>query len=201
MAEKSSGGRSKKSERKRYYTFIVYPESAPADWRDRIDDYHLPWAASPLHELDVNPDGTPKKPHWHVMLAFDSLKTNEQANEVAKVTNGTFAQPLHGSPRSMVRYFVHMDNPEKAQYKWEQIECHGGIDIDEYKRTSVQSDMDILKAMIQHIIDTDILEYEDLVTYAMMNEPDWFESLAMHSTYFINAFIKSRRHRREGKTD
>ena len=196
MGEKSRG---KKAERTRYYTFIVYPESAPENWREILDNYHLQWAASPLHDQDINADGTPKKPHWHVLLAFDSLKTWEQANEIAAGTRGTITQPLQGSPRSMIRYFAHMDNPEKAQYPWEGIEVHGGMDIADYKRTSTAADMDLLKAMIQYIEDADVVEYEDLVIYAMENEPDWFEALALRSTYFINAFIKSRRHRREAQ--
>lgn len=194
MGEKKSRA---KSERTRYYTFIVYPDSAPQNWREQLDDFHLQWAASPLHDSDINADGSPKKPHWHVMLCFDSLKTWEQANEIAACTKGTIVQPLQGSPRSMIRYFVHMDNPDKAQYAWDQIDVHGGMDIAEYKRTSTASDMDLLKAMIQFIVDNDIIEYEDLVVHAMLNEPDWFEALALRSTYFINAFIKSRRHRRE----
>lgn len=192
-----AGKSSKKAERTRYYTFIVYPESAPQDWREKLDGYHLQWAASPIHDQDTNADGSPKKPHYHVMLAFDSLKTWEQANEIAACTKGTVTQPLQGSPRSMIRYFVHMDNPDKAQYNWDEIEVHGGMDIADYKRTSTASDMDQLKQIIQYVIDNDVLEYEDLVIYAMYNEPDWFESLALRSTYFVNAFIKSRRGRRE----
>ena len=190
---------SKKADRTRYYTWIVYPDSAPEGWKNLVDEYHLPWACSPLHENDVNPDGTPKKPHWHCMLCFDSLKTREQAEEITSCTRGTIAQPLHGTPRTMIRYFAHLDNPDKAQYRFEDIEKHGGLDISEYKHTSTASDMDLLKAMIAYIVDADVTEYEDLVLYAMHNEPDWFEALALRSTYFINAFIKSRRHRREAE--
>src|SRR5699024_11179639 len=58
--------RKDKDERTRNWTFVVYPESAPEDWREIIDDLHVPWIESPLHDKDVNPDGEIKKPHWHV---------------------------------------------------------------------------------------------------------------------------------------
>ncbi|WP_225354628.1 Rep family protein, partial [Ligilactobacillus murinus] len=58
----------KKDDRARTWTFIVYPESAPENWRDLLDEYHVPWVESPLHDKDINPDGTVKKAHWHVIL-------------------------------------------------------------------------------------------------------------------------------------
>ena len=45
--------------RARNWSLVVYPESAPG--RDILDDYHIPWVESPLHDKDVNPDGEIKK--------------------------------------------------------------------------------------------------------------------------------------------
>ena len=51
---------SKKDDRARTWTFIVYPESAPQNWRELLDECHVSWVESPLHDKDVNPDGTVK---------------------------------------------------------------------------------------------------------------------------------------------
>lgn len=61
--EKSSGSSppEAKETRTRSWTFVLYDDSAPKDWRDRLDEYHIPWAESPLHDQDENADGTPKK--------------------------------------------------------------------------------------------------------------------------------------------
>lgn len=187
---------SKKSTRSRYYTFVAYPESAPKNWESILDEHHVAWARSPLHDKDVNPDGTPKKPHWHVMIAYDSLKTPEQANQLSADVNATVAQIVE-SPRALVRYFAHMDNPDKAQYDKRDIACHGGFDLEDMLKTSNQTKYDVLKEMLAYVVDADIVEYEDLVIYAMYNEPSWFEALADNCTYMVNAFIKSRRNRRE----
>ena len=45
-------------------------ESAPENWRDVLDRFHLQWACSPLHDRDVNATGEPKKAHWHILLSF-----------------------------------------------------------------------------------------------------------------------------------
>ena len=173
----------------------MYPESAPDGWRDTIDAFHVSWAVSPLHDKDVNADGSPKKPHWHVMVSFESLKTTDQCNEISAAVHGTVSQFVQ-SPRAMVRYFAHMDNPDKAQYDKRDIECHGGFDLEDMLMTSNQTKYDALKEMIQYCIEADVTEYEDLLVYAMNNEPAWFEALADSCTYTMSAFLKSRRHRR-----
>ena len=39
---------------------ILYADSAPADWQDRIADLHMMALVSPLHDSDVQADGSPK---------------------------------------------------------------------------------------------------------------------------------------------
>lgn len=187
---------SKKSSRTRYFTFIIYPESVVEGWTDIIDSFHVSWAQSPLHDKDINADGSTKKTHWHIMISFDSLKTNEQAQEIANSVGGTVVQQVH-SPRALVRYFAHMDNPEKAQYNKADIISHGGLDLEDLLKTSNQTRLELLKQMLEYVVDNDVTEYEDLVIYAMYNNSEWFEVLAESGTYFVNAFIKSRRHRKE----
>lgn len=46
--------------KKRNWAFIVYPESAPADWKERLQAKGLQCAISPLHDKDLNPDNTLK---------------------------------------------------------------------------------------------------------------------------------------------
>ena len=61
-AEESEEVRERKPDvRARAWTFIVYPESAPENWRDVLDRFHLQWACSPLHDRDVNATGEPKR--------------------------------------------------------------------------------------------------------------------------------------------
>lgn len=59
----------------RYWWFVLYPESAREDWRDWLQSTGLPFAISPLHDKDKNPDGTDKKPHHHIIIAFNGPTT------------------------------------------------------------------------------------------------------------------------------
>ena len=61
------------SDRTRNWMIVVYPDSAPKNWREYLDETHIEWVESPLHEWDVNPTGEVKKPHWHVLLMFGGV--------------------------------------------------------------------------------------------------------------------------------
>ena len=104
-----------KNIKKRNWAFVLYPESAPADWREQLQKTGLQCAISPLHDKDMNPDNTPKKPHYHVILTYSGPTSY---NVVKALTDG-FNQPIPQAleqVRGYYRYLTHKDNPEKAQY-------------------------------------------------------------------------------------
>ena len=71
-----------KETRTRTWTFVIYPESAPLNWRDKLDGLHIEWVESPLHDKDLNASGEAKKPHIHILLLFGGVKSYEQVKEI-----------------------------------------------------------------------------------------------------------------------
>lgn len=179
----------KKDTRARVWTFIVYPESAPESWRDVLDSQHVAWVESPLHDKDINPDGTLKKPHWHIIFFFDNKKSYEQILEITQSVNATIPQKVP-SPKGLVRYLVHMDNPEKYQYKRADILCHSGADIDPYFELSLSSKNEILYDIYQFILDSEIDNYADFIKYCLENhELDWLDVVSHKNTISVRALI------------
>ena len=178
--------------RTRSWTFIVYPDSAPENWREIIDSEHIEWVESPLHDKDTNADGTPKKPHWHVLVMYESVKDYHQVKELTDKLHTPAPQKCNGA-KGLVRYMAHLDNPEKYQYNKSDIVGHGGADVGELLRPSASESLAIQGEMIDFIIKYDVVEYIDLVTYARYNRPDWFEELTCRS-FNVVQIIKSRRH-------
>lgn len=174
--------------RTRNWALIVYPESAPENWRDILDNLHIPWIASPLHDKDVNPDGSKKKPHWHVILTFENVKAYHQIKEIADQLNSPIPQACE-SLRGYIRYLVHTDNPEKFQYSKADIENHGVADIEKYFQNTA-SIRTILKALTRYISDEEVTNYADLIEYAMAKGDDWFDVASSHTIYF-GALLKS----------
>lgn len=179
--------------RTRNWSFIAYPDSAPEDWKSIIKALHIPCCISPLHDKDLNPTGEEKKPHWHIFLVFDSVKTYDQALEITKLVNGTIPQPVQ-SPVGLVRYFIHKDNPEKHQYKFSDIEVYNGFDVSKYDTYS-EAELDSIFKEITEVVDANcIYEISDLWEYCRDNNPDWLR-LLRKNTIFFNSYVSSRRHK------
>lgn len=183
-----------KDTRTRNWTCVVYPESAPERWREMLDDLHIEWVESPLHEFDANADGEVKKPHWHVLLMFGGVKSYEQVLEVTDFLNCPAPQRCHNA-KAMVRYMAHLDNPDKFQYKISDIVAHGGVDLAELLRPSSSERYSLIRDMCCYIRDNHITEFKDLMDYAMENHFDtWFPALCDNCSFVIQQYIKSERH-------
>lgn len=178
--------------RGRNFEFIVYPESAPNDWIQYLDDLHITWVRSPLHDQDVNEEtGELKKAHWHCVLAFAGKKSEQQIKEISeRIGNAPWRKV--SSMRGMIRYLIHADDPYKAQYKMSEIDCHGGFDISDFFNISRSQRYEIISEMIDFINENDIHTFRDLMEYARFaHHDDWFRSLCDDSAYIISMYIKN----------
>lgn len=186
--------------KKRNWAFVVYPESAPADWRERLQKSGLQCAISPLHDQDTNPDGEPKKPHYHVILVYGSPTTY---NNVKALTNGqlgqTVPQPLE-QVRGYYRYLTHADNPEKAQYSAGDIQLINGFDIRDFVEMTKSEVSKYCRELLTFIRDNDIMEYADLLDILLDGgeaTADLFDVASSH-TLFLTKYIASRRYKATG---
>lgn len=184
-----------KDTRSKNWTIVQYDDSSPADWRDIINDMHIEWIESPIHDKDLNADGEVKKSHRHIMLMFGSLKSYDQVRELADKLNCPSPQKCHNS-KAMVRYMAHLDNPEKAQYDIAEIRGYGGVDISELLRPSASERYNIIRDMMNFVRAENITEFQDLMDFAMTNKFDeWFPLLCDNSSIVMINYIKSVRHR------
>lgn len=186
MAEK------KENTKKRNWTFVLYPESAPQDWFERLKLSGLMSAISPLHDKDVNPTGEKKKAHYHVLLVYSGPTTY---NAVAKFTaslNATIPQPLE-SLRGMYRYFTHKDNPEKYQYEESEIVTVNGFNIADLVELTKSEVNELKKNILKLVREVNITEYSDLVDFLVDNEMTSEYDVAINNTFFFHTYITSRR--------
>lgn len=170
----------------------MYPESAPDNWREIISEYAAPFAVSPLHDQDVNPDGEPKKPHWHITLAHQSKKSYEQVCELTARLNATIPQKVANMVGN-IRYMIHKDNPEKAQYDKQDIITGCGFDIENYLSRTKTESRQIMREIYAFIRESNINEFCDLMDYAFDNEPEWFDYLVDGHSIMLAALFQSRR--------
>ena len=186
--------------KKRNWTFVLYPESAPSDWREILKISGLMAAVSPLHDKDTNPTGEPKKPHYHVLLVYSGPTTY---NAVAKFTaslNATVPQALE-SVRGMYRYFSHKDNPEKYQYDENEVITLNGFNITDMIELT-RSEVNELKAKVLKLIrEVGITEYAGLIDFLLDNGMMAEYDVAINNTLFFNTYICSKRNAERQEAD
>ena len=180
----------------RNWAFILYLDSAPSNWRDILQDTGLPIAISPYHDLDINPTGETKKPHYHIILCFEGPTTYKNVKRITDSVNATIPQPL-SAIKGYYRYFTHKDNPEKYQYNEKDITTINGFNIDDYVELTYLQVQEILKQIFCIIDEKNILEYYDLIT--LLNNEDTFDLLnvATSHTILLNTLITSKRHKQK----
>ena len=190
-----------KKHRAKKYTLVVYPQDMPENWREVLREKMWDVLISPLHDKDVNADNEPKKPHHHVIVsAGSSWITMNALVELGKKLKGVAKPQKCSNPKGMVRYFVHADNPEKAQYDKSKIEVYGNYDIEDYFKSTIGEERAIRKEIVEYILENAVDELADLVEYSMYHNELWDDYIASHTIY-INEIIRSVRHGRKSKTE
>jgi hypothetical protein len=177
-----------KNVKKRNWAFVLYPESAPENWREELQKTGLQCAISPLHDRDMNPDSTPKKAHYHVILTYSGPTSY---NVVKALTDG-FNQPIPQAleqVRGYYRYLTHKDNPEKAQYDERDIKTINGFNIADFSELT-RSEITQIKKTLQALIrQYDIIEYAQLMDFLQDEEMNVEYEVASNNTLFFDRYI------------
>ena len=202
------------SGRTRNFATVVFPDNknTPENWLDIIEQSFIPCFVSPIHDKDLNQTVATKtdesgeevavvdtaeaekikykKPHYHVIIMYDSVKTNEQAREFFDKIGGVGMERV-ASLRGYARYLIHMDNEEKAKYKAEDVRQFGGADW--HKAIATTNDKyTAVREMCEYCIQADITSYAELFEFAMFNREDWFRVLCDSATVVMEKYLKAK---------
>lgn len=192
-----------KKVKKRNWSFLLYPESAPADWLEQLKTTGLPVAISPLHDMDVwsledeqkNPEhkaGTPKKAHHHVIVCYDGPTTFSSVKSLTDRLNQPIPVPLE-TVRGMYDYLTHEGQQDKYQYDKKDIQTLNGFSIRDYCELT-KSEVTKYKREIQMFIrDNGITEYGDLMDLLMDAEDmENYYEVASNNTLFFVQYLKTK---------
>lgn len=192
--------------RGRYWSVIVYPDDLPENWREAFNG--MKWIESPVHDQDVNNDGTRKKAHIHIMFLFGNQTSKKLVEDMIAQRfevdeNGSIAGIAKNPVKvdaNYVRYLAHLDNPEKAQYDVNLIVAHGGVDLMKMlkdnrntieKNKSLQDIFDIVR-------NENITELHNL-ELRLRNNPELYDIAFNQKTLTIDKFINSFRNSSQPK--
>ena len=182
-----------KDKRSNKWAFLIYEESSPSNYRDILEQMHIPYILSPWHNQDIDQStGLIKKSHKHGALFFDSLKSYSQVSELLQQHLNT---PRHieiiMSPKGMFDYLIHASNSDKTLYDINDIESGCGFDLNQFLLDQGQSE--VFNNIIDMIENHNFIEFQDLVMYARQHHPSYL-NLIIQRTYFFAKYLDSRRH-------
>jgi len=173
--------------RHRSFNAVFYPESAPEIWREIIAGWHVP-ALVILHDKDVNADGTDKKPHSHVLLMFNTLKTLSQVHAMTDQLGSKELQPAWDKNAS-ARYLLHLDNPDKYQYPFAALEAFTGASALDLTAPVGDPSPEIMA----WVREQGITEYFKLIDYCLDEKMEWYIWSRSH-TMFLRGYLDSMRY-------
>lgn len=189
-----------KEKRTRNWATIIYPRQSedeettcPENWCEILEREAVKCAVSPLHDKDLAKDGSYKKAHRHVVIAFDGVKTAEQAKEVFEKIGGVGCEPV-SSLYSMTRYLTHMDSPEKAQYSGLDVLTFGGFEYRRYATTKDDEEKEVVANMgkiFNLCAERGMYDFADTAEYLMAEQPELFTTFRKNP-YFFATFFKSK---------
>ena len=177
----------------KYFCAILYPDSSTYDTDKLIKalaEEHLTFAVSPIHDRDVEDDGSPKKSHFHLLLSYSSATTLNNIRDWFNIC-GMPNSDLHSvrvcaSGAGYFRYLTHKDNPEKAQYNDKDIRIFNDFDevLKKFSKTASDKLGDLVR-IFQIVDELDTVSFHSLVQYLMLNERDLFKLLTSSSALAI----------------
>jgi len=180
------------SQKWRYFCFVVYPESAPENWRQILKESHLPFAISPLH----SPDDENSKPHYHVVYKHGNPITLDCAKECIpeSIPANGYIEPVR-NPRGYQRYLIHLDDLEKEQFQGsvkELIDVINGFPLD-LTRDFSQAERAEQRRKIHGVIrEFNMFEYSELLDFLIEYDNDLYDYACNHTILF-NTYLTSRR--------
>lgn len=185
------------TDKARYFTFLLYPESIPENWEMKLELMGIPMAISPLHDKDKsNVEGQEyKKAHYHVIyVAANPVTTHSVRKRIQRALgNESIAkvQVVKQSMENMYLYLTHesKDAIAKNKYKYakKDIKLLNNFDIDRYVVLDVEDKDEMLNDVCDMIDDHGLANIRELRRFIKEHGTEY----NLPSMKIINSVLRS----------
>lgn len=181
----------------RYFTFLLYPESIPTDWKRKLELIGVPIAISPLHDKDKsNVEGQIyKKAHYHVVYVAKNPVTSDSVRKriqrVLGVKSVSKVQVVVQSMENMYLYLTHESKDaiakNKHKYSKHDIALLNNFDIDRYITLDVEDKDDMLNDVCDLIDDHNLANMRELRRFVKLHGIEY----GLPSMKIINSVLRA----------
>lgn len=181
----------------RYFTFLLYPESIPADWERKLELIGVPIAISPLHDKDKsNVEGQIyKKAHYHVIyVAKNPVTADSVRKRIQRVLGSQSVAKVQIVVQSMDNIYLYLtheskDAIEKYKHRYSKadITLLNNFDIDRYVTLDVEDKDDMLNDVCDLIDDHDLANMRELRRFVKLHGVEY----GLPSMKIINSVLRA----------
>lgn len=186
----------------RYFTFLIYPESADSDWISKVEQLGQPVAISPLHDKDLseNSDVTGdkyKKAHYHcIYIANNPVTAGSVRNKLKRVLNPeavTLVQPIISTVSDVYLYLTHESKTaiEKGKHKYDKKDIiHlNNFDVERYITLDAEALAEARQVVVKLVRQ---FKFQNLVELYDYLEAEGIEAYGLPSGDKLDGIIQSR---------
>lgn len=190
------------SGKSRYFTFLIYPESADSDWISKVEQLGQPVAISPLHDKDLseNSDVTGdkyKKAHYHcIYIANNPVTAGSVRNKLKRVLNPdavTLVQPVISTVSDVYLYLTHESKTaiEKGKHKYDKKDIiHlNNFDVERYITLDAEALAEARQVVVKLVRQ---FKFQNLVELYDYLEAEGIEAYGLPSGDKLDGIIQSR---------
>ena len=189
-----------KKQKVRNFAVVVYPDSTTlnASWRENLKALGHKAIISPIHDNDIDINGLPKKPHYHVCVFRENATTwNSCVKTMSANVDSSikYVEVLRGTIQASYDYMSHKNAPQKAQYNEDDVVCLNGFNPFDYQKQSRSDKLNCTKEIYIYIENNTIEEFSDLIQLLIMEQKDELLEYVANHAFFIDKILTSLRNK------
>ena len=196
-------------ERVNCFTLELYPESETLQFDNIIEivkgtSFYSCKYYYILHDRDINnKTGEVKKAHYHLLVKLENaisiekiIKSlvNERGSQEAIENDFSIVKSFKG----MVRYLIHKDNPEKEQYKLEEVVTNDRNISYYFNDNTIVENFQLLVAIIK---DNSIKSMRDLIYYCVDTNNIIAMQYIQDNAYLVSCLFRGNSNRYKVEND
>lgn len=165
------------------WLILIYEESVKENYIEILRSQQIRCVISPLHDKDLNEDGTPQKPHRHILIKFNGGRRLQDVDYIIETINAYQHCEISMDPLKSFEYLWHKNEPDKYHYNENDL-----IFINSNK-----SDFIFLpyRDIAVYIKENDLLTFNKLVDTLIANEDHKLLEYVSANCYYVQSYQKA----------
>lgn len=165
------------------WLILIYEESVNENYIEILRSQQIRCVISPLHDKDLNEDGTPQKPHRHILIHFNGGRRLEDIEFIIESINAYQHCEIVMDALKSYEYLFHKNEPDKHHYNENEL-----IYINSNK-----SDYIFLpyRDIAIYINENNLLTFNGLIDTLIKNEDHKLLEYVASNCYYVQSYQKA----------